>query len=1235
MNKRKSRMKRSIRLISSLLLLLPLVIQSAAADRLVLQLKWEHEFQFAGYYAALWQGYYASEGLDVEIRPATTPDGKLLSPLQELREGRADFAIGAMDILVEKDRGEPLIILAPIFQRSPTSVFALPGTPLNNVMDLAKLRIASPPHDFTRAEIQALFKSMGIDTSQTTFVDAPPTLETLHNGIADAISTYSISARIAAAEQGVQLQELDPNDYGLDFYGDTLYTHAKVQQEKPEQVEKFVRASLKGWQYALQHRAEIARRISRELPRNLFSYQDQEHYNQAFAGIINSYMAYPYLPVGQNNPVRWQQMYDQLKAAGVIEGRWELESLFARPAASHISGILSLGGVLALITLILLSYYLLNQRQQAWGAYSFIIIGVLLTEVTLERQLRQNEFQNRQLAVTQQLSSIGSRLSGVINNNLALISGLAAHIAINPQIRQEEFERYAKAVFRQEPLLMHMAAAPDMVVSLIYPLAGNKTVLGLDYNQNEAQRDAALRVRQSGKMIVAGPVNLVQGGVAFVGRTGVFTGEEEFWGIVSAPIAASELYQSAGLLDPGLEIEIAIRGKDGLGTQGAVFFGDKRLFEDPRAAFANISVGNGSWQLAARPEAGWEQTSLDVWALRMASLILAALLMIFADSRFRRLSSERRYQSALRENENLLQEVGKLANIGGWRIASDSKVIRWNRQCSRLLDWPSDYKPQSLSDILGVFELDQANELQHSMDKAFKGLAFDIELAFTTVDDNKRWLRIIGNPVSPGDAGYEVVSAAQDITERKQFTELIQQQATYDLLTGLPNRFLFNNRLQKAVAKARRDGSKLAVLFIDLDNFKPVNDNLGHSAGDKLLQEVGKRIRNTVRESDTVSRYSGDEFTVILYDIADELVPLTCGEKILQAINQPFDLQTNQVFCSASIGVSVYPNDGDKAEDLVSKADQAMYEVKKSGRNDCHYFTQAMQALSEKRHKLHTRLVAAIAEEKLEVFYQPIIDLNSNSISKCEALVRWFDDDGKMIPTGDFITVAEESGMVNEIDRFVLKTATQYLTRLSRERGIEMGLSINVSPRLFSAKDKSMQQWLDVVTDAAASLAITVEITERLLTEDSDRALQVLSELKEKGISIAVDDFGTGYSSLSYLTKFPIDIIKIDRSFVSALGASSSGARASGTSALEASAGDERQERRSTIETLTDAIINLAQQLSLKVVAEGVETAEQLDYLRQRNCDYAQGYYLGRPQSQKNFSALVQNNDYLQAKRLG
>ena len=439
----------------------------------------------------------------------------------------------------------------------------------------------------------------------------------------------------------------------------------------------------------------------------------------------------------------------------------------------------------------------------------------------------------------------------------------------------------------------------------------------------------------------------------------------------------------------------------------------------------------------------------------------------------------------------------------------------------------------------------------------------------------------------------------RQINSDRVLQEKIQQQATYDLLTGLPNRFLFENRLSKAITAARRYDRKLAVLFVDLDNFKPVNDHLGHKAGDEVLKQVGERAGACIRESDTLARYSGDEFTIILHDLENESASFQVAENILKSINLPFEINRNQIFCSASFGISIYPDDGRTAEELVSNADHAMYEVKKNGRNDWHYFTETMQEESEKKHILRTKLAAAISAQQLEVYYQPIIDLSSDKVTKCEALVRWIDDTGSFVPTVDFIAVAEETGMINEIDRFVLDTATRFLIKQNREFGQAVGLSVNVSPRLFSAKDKSLHLWLDLVAEAAKELEITVEITERLLTEDSVRALEALNKLKLAGVDIAIDDFGTGYSSLSYLTIFPIDIIKIDRSFIKNIGLNR------------------------TTEILTDTIISLAQKLSLKVVAEGVETSDQLRYLRERDCEYAQGYLLGRPQNEMSFIELL------------
>ncbi len=1187
-------------------LLLALITQTVtSADKVVLQLKWEHEFQFAGYYAALWQGYYANEGLDVEIRPASTADGRLLNPAEELNAGRADFAIGALDILINKDQGQDLVVLAPIFQRSPNSIFALPGTRLGSVVDLSKLRIATPANDFTRTEVMALFRARGIDPAEARFVDAPPTVGTLIDDVADAIATYSISARTDALERGIELQELSPTRYGLDFYGDTLYTHSRLQQRDPALVERFLRASLKGWQYALENRQQVASKISRTLTRNIFSYKDQEAYNQAFAGIIDEYMAYPYLEVGHNNPMRWTHMVKELRAVGVINTPWEVDSLFpSRERRSHTELITS-ATVLVMTLVVATGFYLLRRQRRAWLSYALILGGVLLTEITLEDYWRRIQQQKLRLDATEQINAISARLVGSINNTLSLIRGLAAHISINPDIQQPEFERYARAVLRQEPLLINLAAAPDMVIKLIHPLAGNAKALGLDYRLHDEQRTAAERARSSGQMVIAGPVNMVQGGIAFIGRTAVFTeaedGSPQFWGIVSAPLDANALYQASGLLDPEMDIDIAIRGKDGLGSDGEVFYGEESLFSDALAVQTSIAVGDGAWLLAAKPKHGWGTNRTDVWALRGGSLTLASLLLFIALYRSRQLSNERRYQRALQESENLLQEVGELALIGGFRLNANKAITFWSPPCAQALGIELSNRHLGLQDILDVFDPQQAATLIDKIDGALAGKAFDIELFYTTAENSKRWLRTIGTP-APSNLGpnrYDMIGAIQDITERKQFTDVIQQQATYDLLTGLPNRFLFNNRLAKSIAKAKRDQRKLAVLFIDLDNFKPVNDNLGHQAGDQLLQEVGRRVKSSVRESDTVARYSGDEFTVIIQDIEDASVPLACAKQIIQSLNQPYELGANQVFCSASIGISVFPDDGDNAEELVSNADQAMYEVKKSGRNGWHYFTQAMQAQSEKRHKLHTQLATALSEKRLQVYYQPIVSLTDNRVAKCEALVRWFEN-GEQIPTSEFVGLAEETGLINEIDRFVLTSASRYLTELARTHGHRVGLSINVSPRVFSAKDNSLQLWLSLVTQAAQSLAVTVEITERLLIEDSERALEVLARLKAIGVTIAIDDFGTGYSSLSYLTKFPIDIIKIDRSFVSKLG------------------------QNNTASTLTDAIISLSQKLSLQVVAEGVETEEQLTHLQMRGCNFAQGYFLAKPESDLDFAERLE-----------
>ncbi|MDO3387697.1 EAL domain-containing protein [Gilvimarinus sp. SDUM040013] len=847
----------------------------------------------------------------------------------------------------------------------------------------------------------------------------------------------------------------------------------------------------------------------------------------------------------------------------------------------------------------------IRATAKRWAIISvlIVIVTMLLVELSLERYIAQVEGQQQQLIATQELSRLSAELSGVLNNNLSLLSGLAAHIAIYPDINQRDFERYASTIFRQEPLLVNVAAAPDLVVELIYPLDNNnRRAVGLNYRTNIEQLPAVASLTKRGDMILAGPVQMVQGGEAVIGRAAVITADDQFWGIVSAPIYTQKLYKAAGILDSNLPVEIGIRGFDGKGRDGAVFFGDPLLFDDPLTQRTELTVANGTWQLAARTNSnvtGGQGTTY--WALRLAILLIGATLSALVLYRFRQTTQEQDFQIALNKNQTLLEEVGKLALVGGWQLTPrrDSLVLSlWSEQAGNILcmDTPNP----SLAEILRRFDPKQANDLAGHFKKASRGKPFDVELQFTAPDSDQHWVRFKGKPLDDTSPPYTVLGSVQDITQRKIITNKIQHQAIYDQLTGLPNRLLLSNRLNKAIHLSQRNGEKLAILFIDLDNFKPVNDNLGHAIGDQLLREVAARIKSCVRTTDTVARYSGDEFIVILIDLSDGKIPVNISQSIISSINKPFSIDQNTIFCGASIGISLYPDDGTNAESLVSNADKAMYEVKRSGRNGWQYFTKIMQIESEKKHNLTTQLIHAIQNRELNVHYQPIIDLASHTICKCEALVRW-SNSSTNITTEAFISLAEETGRINEIDRYVLQTASDYITQLNRQTGKDIGLSVNVSPRVFSSKDDSLELWIAIIEKAAQNLHITVEITERLLIDESDHILSTLNKLKSLGVSLAIDDFGTGYSSLSYLTRFPIDILKVDKSFVSQLGV------------------------QKTPESLTKAVLSLAHSLGLQVVAEGVETDRQLAILMKWNCDFGQGYFFGKPIPGEEFLLLLED----------
>jgi diguanylate cyclase (GGDEF)-like protein/PAS domain S-box-containing protein len=433
---------------------------------------------------------------------------------------------------------------------------------------------------------------------------------------------------------------------------------------------------------------------------------------------------------------------------------------------------------------------------------------------------------------------------------------------------------------------------------------------------------------------------------------------------------------------------------------------------------------------------------------------------------------------------------------------------------------------------------------------------------------------------------YRHVAQFSDITEKKQQDELILRQASFDTLTGLPNRRLFRDRLEIEIKKAdkNRAGLPLALLYLDLDRFKEINDTLGHAKGDILLVEAARRIRKCVRETDTVARLGGDEFTVILPEVGDQSQPERIALAISGELEKPFDLGDGHIgYVSASVGITLYPNDAGNYEELVKHADQAMYAAKSLGRNRFSFFTASMQQGAREKLALTNDLRQALARNELQVYYQPILELGSGRITKAEALLRWKHPARGMVSPAVFIPLAEEAGLIYEIGEWVFRQSIAQVAEWYKLFGNIIQVSVNKSPAQFEHPGK--HTWAEQMKKLGLpGNGITVEITEGLLFKESAKAKERLLEFRNSGIEVSIDDFGTGFSSLSYLKQFDIDYIKIDRSFVKDL------------------------EQDQDDKALTEAIIVMAHKLGIKTIAEGVETEAQRDLLASFGCDYWQGF---------------------------
>ena len=570
------------------------------------------------------------------------------------------------------------------------------------------------------------------------------------------------------------------------------------------------------------------------------------------------------------------------------------------------------------------------------------------------------------------------------------------------------------------------------------------------------------------------------------------------------------------------------------------------------------------------------------------------LLLIGHDVTFRRKARLR-----LQESEEFFRLTFNQAAVGIVLLSGDGRLLRVNRKMSQILGYTEVELLQrffqqltcgeDLPDELALIRRLKAGEIND----------YQREKRLLRRDGTPVWVNVSVSVMRDAHGDQRFISVVKDISRRKQAEEALLRMANHDALTGLPNRALLQDRLAQAIAHAHRNGSQVAVMFIDLDRFKHVNDSLGHDAGDRMIVEIARRLSSVLRDTDTVARQGGDEFVVVLPDLAGEEDAATVAEKLLENLFQPLTLCGQEVFPTGSVGIAMYPRDGQDSATLLKNADSAMYRSKGQGGHHYSFYMADMGAQAFEHLRMEGALQRALQRREFLLHYQPVVDIGSGKVSGVEALLRWQPHGQPMVSPADFIPLAEETGLIVPIGEWVLATAMEQQVAWRRQGLPPVRISVNLSARQFLGQDVAQQVAKLIARTGCDPHYLTLEITESVLMENPGAATETMARLAGMGVQLAIDDFGTGYSSLASLKRFPIHSLKIDRSFVMDLTQDADDA------------------------AIVNAVIALAHSMKLNVIAEGVETSEQLAFLHQRGCDQMQGYCFSRPVEPQGIEALL------------
>lgn len=1300
-------------------------------EKVTLQLKWFSQFQFAGYYAALEQGYYEEEGLDVDIRERDLTSDYV----NQVIEGKADYGIGDSGLVSQFAKGTPVIALAAVFQHNPLVYFTLQDSWIVSPYEMAGKRIMADTLSHDAVPIKIMLTHANIETKDVTYLPLSGDYGQLIRGEVDVIAGYITNEPYFYKEAGVNINIINPKSYGLNFYSNIIFTSKKELEEHPGRADKFKRASLKGWQYALEHSDEMVNLLhykyqsklsidhltfeaaaTKKLiladvvplgqiePERLLSISDafastgfnrtlnqkeinQFIYSERTAGLNLTdkekqwLKNHPVIKVGIDNafaPYEWVDENGQYKGLAAdyiaqVEKKLGIsfEIIKDRPWSEIIT--MAKNGELDILSCVVKTperSTFLHFTTPYKVTHAVIIdhskgpfIGSLdnLKGKTVvvekgyftEELIRRDHPSIKLVTTTTTIEALDLVATGVAtayvgdagSANYAIKE--SGHLNLRFSGQTDYSSPHSIAVVKTQPELASIitkaiASIPATEADAIfnrwlgltieqgikpktlikYIIAFSFLLLLIGYwvyiLQREIRTRKSAEIREQGRSQV---LECLSKGMPLPKVLTLIVENVEFANptmLCSILILNKDTQQLTYGAAPSLPdfYNLAIDGLsigEGIGSCGtAAYRAESVIVENVQTHpywknFRALTKKAGLTSCWSHPIISNDGQVLGTFAIYHRTPMLPSkretqLIESYANLAAIVITSHRV------ENEIRIAATAFESQEGMLVTNAQYIILRVNRAFTRITGYTAaeaigqtpDILNSNLNDAIARSELwSNVNENGYWEGELWSrhknGEEYPEHLTINAVKDSYGKIT-------------NYVATLTDITLRKEAAEEIERLAFYDPLTQLPNRRLLLDRLHQALVSSKRNGTKGAILFLDLDQFKTLNDTLGHSVGDILLNEVAKRLTHCVRNSDTVARLGGDEFVVILeglngHDIQAGTQTENITHKILQALSHPYDLGLEHYTISTSVGAALFHGESTEVDELLKQADIAMYQAKKSGRNTLRFFDKEMQDSINMRVERERELETAVTQKEFQLYYQVQVDEALKPIG-AEVLIRWIHPKRGLIPPIEFIPLAEETGLILPIGQWVLESACEQLDQWqSDEKTKDLSLSINVSAKQFHLNDFIEQVENTLKKYKFPTSLLKFELTEGLLLDNIEETANTISTLGTLGIQVSLDDFGTGYSSLQYLKRLPLYQLKIDQSFVRDL--------PDGNRDI----------------AIVRTIIAMAESLGLNVIAEGVENKEQLECLLHDKCRHFQGYFFSKPVPIDEFTRLLVSDD--------